>query len=1106
MLLSFVVYSAHVQSANVHRVAHSMFYSADTLSRHNTKSLIPVQFHTDHAGYVTLVIESMAGVRVRNLVSETWYPAGDNTAWWDGLDDFGRDVDAANHGIYSVSGSFVNPGKYRVRGIVRKEISAHYEFSIYSAGLPPWTTADHTGGWLANHAPPQAALYLPGKLSPNGHSIVLLGSYVTEGPDSFAWVDLDGEKLGGKTWIGGVWTGAPFMAADNSRDVVSANSAYVASVWETAKLSAQFELRLNALSVNKSDFRVTEIGKYPVGTFQRGDLTSVISGLAVYNGIAVVSLIKKDQLIFIDVKQRRIVDSLHIEKPQGVSIDSVGRMMLFSGNKLVSINSVTSGLKGAKPQVVIGKGLDMPYAVIEDQRGQLYISDRGTNTVKVFNAKGVFIKNIGIPGPSKSGKYDPLHMNGPAGICIDDKQQLWVTEQDYLPKRVSVWTLDGKLIKAFYGPSKYGGGGTLDPVDKNKAYYADAEKGTMEFSLDWQKGEWGLANILYRPTPDNLSLPFRNTAPETPIYLKGRRYFTNCYTTNPTNGNNTAVLFIDRGGILMPIAAMGKAADWDILKQEQFKSLLPAGVDLKVDNKDNATFFIWQDSNSNGHVEPEEVVFKKGTALGITIMPDLSFCVAGLDNQATKFSPVSFTDKGVPQYSLSKFEVLSVGILPPTSSGGAQVLSSANGSNIITLGIKPYSALSLSGTKDGVVKWTYPDLWPGLHASHVAPIADRAGMLIGTTRLLGGLIDFKNRQIPSVWAINGNHGNVYVFTDDGLFVATLFKDKGVGRGWKMKEPQRNMRVDTLTLDEENFYPTITKTADEKVYMIDGTRSAIVRLDGLETIRRLPDSFIEVSISDIQKIKAAALADARNQNEQQTKVLYVPIFKSKPVVDGSLDDWNSTPWVQIDNRGFTTKRTNLPVYDVSASVGVYGGRLYGMFCTGEPSLLQNSGEIPTAPFKTGGALDLMIGTSSKSNPNRAAAVVGDCRLIITLVNNKPLALLYRAVVPGTPIGERVPFSSPSNTIMFDRVDDVTTQLEFAGKNGSYEFSIPLNIVGIKPYSGQQIKGDIGILRGKDGQTVSRIYWSNKITGITSDVPSEAMLTPALWGTFIFKDQK
>ena len=67
------------------------------------------------------------------------------------------------------------------------------------------------------------------------------------------------------------------------------------------------------------------------------------------------------------------------------------------------------------------------------------------------------------------------------------------------------------------------------------------------------------------------------------------------------------------------------------------------------------------------------------------------------------------------------------------------------------------------------------------------------------------------------------------------------------------------------------------------------------------------------------------------------------------------------------------------------------------------------------------------------------------------------------------------------------------------NGDYEFSIPLAALGLKPKAGQSLKGDVGILRGTGTDTTARVYWSNKATGITSDVPSEAMLTPLLWGS-------
>ena len=38
----------------------------------------------------------------------------------------------------------------------------------------------------------------------------------------------------------------------------------------------------------------------------------------------------------------------------------------------------------------------------------------------------------------------------------------------------------------------------------------------------------------------------------------------------------------------------------------------------------------------------------------------------------------------------------------------------------------------------------------------------------------------------------------------------------------------------------------------------------------------------------------------------------------------------------------------------------------------------------------------------------------------------------------------------------------------------------------------------MLRGSNFQTTQRVYWSNKATAITADVPGEAELTPKLWG--------
>ena len=112
---------------------------------------------------------------------------------------------------------------------------------------------------------------------------------------------------------------------------------------------------------------------------------------------------------------------------------------------------------------------------------------------------------------------------------------------------------------------------------------------------------------------------------------------------------------------------------------------------------------------------------------------------------------------------------------------------------------------------------------------------------------------------------------------------------------------------------------------------------------------------------------------------------------------------------------------------------------------------------------------------------------------------------RKKVAGTAEKDRVPFSSPWRTMHFDRVtrvDDVTVAT--APTNGGYavEASVPWSRLGVTPKAGLVLKGDVGVLMGDQGGTitVARHYWSNQATNLVNDVPGEAELQPALWGAF------
>ena len=190
--------------------------------------------------------------------------------------------------------------------------------------------------------------------------------------------------------------------------------------------------------------------------------------------------------------------------------------------------------------------------------------------------------------------------------------------------------------------------------------------------------------------------------------------------------------------------------------------------------------------------------------------------------------------------------------------------------------------------------------------------------------------------------------------------------------------------------------------------------------------------------------------------------------------------------------------------MSGAVIISGDMLYAMWKTADPKLLTNSGEIDNAPFKTGGALDLMLGTDPTAKADRAQPVAGDLRLLVTVVAGKTKAILYRPVVAGTPDNQKVVFSAPWHSITIDSVTNVSDRVQLTNDGtGNYQIAVPLAVLGLKPKNGMRIKGDLGILRGSGTQTTQRVYWCNKATAIVSDVPSEAMLTPSVWGTLEFK---
>ncbi|HUU68001.1 MAG TPA: hypothetical protein VM186_00640, partial [Planctomycetota bacterium] len=391
------------------------------------------------------------------------------------------------------------------------------------------------------------------------------------------------------------------------------------------------------------------------------------------------------------------------------------------------------------------------------------------------------------------------------------------------------------------------------------------------------------------------------------------------------------------------------------------------------------------------------------------------------------------------------------------------------------------------------VRWTYPEDYLGVHASHRAP-RPKQGECSGSLTYIGHAEADGN--IGLLICLVSNFGYYTLFTDDGLHAGRLFDDYRNGvPGWHTDTAERGMEVGGFSLGGEHFSGSFTRTADGKYYVVAGhNHSSIVEVQGLETLQRAQFT-LTVTPKDAVACEAWHRRRAIQQQRQEPPKFIRAARLDRPAIDGDLAEWQNADSAAISDVA-------------SARIAWNANSLLLAFQVKDDSPMLNTGGDPKMLFKTGDSVDLQIGTDPAAPPQRMEPVPGDLRLLITWSAGKPLGVLYRHRVPDTTRDKANLFSSPSRTEQVD-VITVLTDLQAAMKigDGAYtlEAAIPLKTLGLAPSAGLRLKADLGVLRGdpKGEETRERLYWANPATAIISDIPSEIMLCPAAWGTVEFQ---
>ena len=544
-------------------------------------------------------------------------------------------------------------------------------------------------------------------------------------------------------------------------------------------------------------------------------------------------------------------------------------------------------------------------------------------------------------------------------------------------------------------------------------------------------------------------------APGQTFYFKGHQYFTDSYNTYWYNQGAATTLWILENGVCRPVASCGWVGNgphrWAALDDPEIKRKIP-------DNRAFSVFFTWTDRNHDHAVQPDEVQFFEPSVAssgGVVFQPDLSVISGG----PYHLPAASVDNAGVPSYDLSQLKPFSA-----TPVKGDVALSPDG-----------WFVADGTGFKNGLPRWSLP-------ARDTRTPPTGPGDLEDPKRLLGYPVKSALGDAGYLVARYSYLGEIYVYSVDGLLVATLGADVRLAPFWPYAEEKPGMAITGLSFDAEHFWPFMFGLDDGNVYFSVGKwHSSIVRLDGLDKVKRIDLGPINVTAGWLAAAAPARAAKAAT-DAMRDRVSATAIHVR---VDGDLGEWPEKNWATI-NAG------------CAFQLGVDGEKLVVAYKTDQPQLLRNSAtEFPFA-FTQGGGLDLMLrtgGNGENKNPE-----IGDIRLFVTKKDGKTLAVLYRQ--KSLRVGNRQTFASPVGQVTFDDVQNVSQTVELASNGSNYEFSVPFSVLGISAPVGKTFRGDAGFVLSDGVRARARIYWHNKADSMAADVPSEARLDPGQWGSFGF----
>ena len=990
---------------------------------------------------------------------------------WDGTDE---------------SGKLVGEGAYTVVALGSGPVDGWWETSFYNPGTPVWETGDGRGAWGADHAPVSRA-------AAAGTNVVLSSAFAEGGYATFA-VNPDGRKI----WSEKRGT---YVLAANSKYVFIAPNDWGKTTDQFARLDAVTGAYLPFKAGGEMPMRFGEFLGLPADGKPPRILALAATETTLAAALADGTVRLFDPATGAAGKVFRLKENL-----AGPAVDTpVPFALTDHAAYFVRDNAVTAlDLASGETRTLSLEGTFGRIAALAiGPAGRLYVSDIGPDSqVKCFDPQsGKAVGTFGRKGGrARAGAFDRSGVREATGLAVDPAGRVWVAENQRCPRRVSVWSADGAFEREFIGNSGYAGEFTFIHADRPDRAYAEMN----EIEVDPATGDWKVIGTMYNPDPAKGAalLPGHTPFHTGDVFFSSASGAEHEYFSVAGWGQDSSFFMMMRTGdaAWSPVAGITSVGYLrKALKAEPAAWAKRAAKDA----------VLWNDFNNDGYVQVEECELPEGEdgtartldALGgiPTDAEDLGVFSALTDPKAHRRTwgrllPVSFRDGGRPVYSLKGYKPYDNPGFEPSDAA-----TSIPGQDLV-IGFMRKGNLTayVAGWKKstGEILWRYDSPFHQVHGSHNAPMP-RPGLLIGCLKVMGVA---RGCGEADVVMIRGNLGEDYFLTTDGLYVNRLTKDNRLPGALMPTDPDvlRKTSFATLNGRGEPFSGAFARQRDGKVRAsgpIPANQGGnIIRIDGLDALRRGPSRTLAVTTADLVKAEAENL---RRALELAKPAEPIKVAKAVFKPDGS-PDFGKAPRAEIRSEGQSVRADVKCSYDAE--------RLYLRWeVSGDDSPWKNGGKDWRLLFKTGDSVDIQLSPTANTGLDPAA---GDLRLMVAPFGDDTAVVLMRPRLAGASPAEAYVFNSPVQSVRFDSVTRLAARpsVRLRERGVTVDLAVTWKELGLTPpAAGAAWRGDVGVIASDPAGTinVARIYRANKHTNLVNDQPGEAQLKPAGWSGVTFE---